>query len=81
MLTPETIKNIIRQGEGLTVEFKTSFGEDTVVALDAFANTKGGVAVIGVSDKGEVVGTLLNKESIASWINEVKSKTAKQSLR
>ena len=75
MLTSEIIKTSIQQGEGSTIEFKTSFGDEAIVALNAFANTKGGIVLIGVNNKGKIVGTQLNRESIAEWINETKSKT------
>lgn len=41
------LKNINRQGESDTVEFKTSFNDDVIVSLVAFANTKGGEVFTG----------------------------------
>ena len=75
MLTSEIIKSKIQQGESSTVEFKTSFSDEAIVALNAFANTKGGIVLIGVNNKGKIVGTQINKESIVEWVNETKSKT------
>ena len=75
MLTSEIIKNCIQKGEGSTIEFKTSFSDETIVTLNAFANTQGGIVLIGVNNKGKIVGIQLNRESIAEWVNETKSKT------
>ena len=61
--------------EDTFTEFKTSFSEEVVVSLVAFANAKGGEVYIGVNDKGNVVGVDLGKESVAKWINEIKHKT------
>ena len=62
--------------ESKTVEFKTSFNQDTIVSLVAFANAEGGSVYIGVSDDGKVCGVQLSPESETAWVNEIKSKTA-----
>ena len=62
--------------EGLTVEFKTSFNEEVIISLVAFSNATGGSVYVGIADDGEVKGVSIGKESIANWINEIKSKTA-----
>jgi ATP-dependent DNA helicase RecG len=68
----------LEEGESETLEFKTSFGPDTIETLAAFANAKGGVVLLGVSDDRIVKGVVLAKESISQWINEIKSKTSPQ---
>ena len=70
------IQNILRQGEGLKVEFKMTFNTEAIETLVAFVNAKGGSLYVGVGDNGEIVGVQLGKESIQQWINEIKSKTA-----
>ena len=62
--------------ESERVEFKTSFTNEVIVSLVAFSNAKGGVVYVGVADDGEVKGIQLGKETIAKWINEIKTKTA-----
>lgn len=57
------------------MEFKTSFSDEVIVSLVALANTKGGAVCIGVSDKGEIKGINLGKETVQNWINEIKGKT------
>lgn len=66
----------VPQAESKTVEFKTAFNQDAIVALVAFANADGGDVYVGVRDDGKVVGVQLAAESETSWVNEVKGKTA-----
>ena len=69
------LQQLISQGESETVEFKSSFNVATIESLVAFANTKGGSVLVGVSDKGKIEGVQLAQETIAEWLNEIKSKT------
>lgn len=57
-ISPEEIRRYVLEGESETVEFKLSFSTDPSIALTliAFANTKGGVLLLGISDTGEIVG-------------------------
>lgn len=70
MIDSEHINLLIREGEGLTVEFKERFtpriGEDMV----AFANTKGGVILLGVRDNRTVTGEPLTND-LKARINSV----------
>ncbi len=52
------IESIIRQGEGTTVEFKLRLPRPWRLAREiaAFANTLGGIIVIGVDDVSHIVG-------------------------
>jgi len=52
------IKARIEEGEGLRIEFKRGLGDLTAVgrAMCAFANSKGGVIIAGVTDSAEIVG-------------------------
>ena len=55
---PTDLLALIAQGESETVEFKRSVAEleQAVETVAALANTRGGLVLIGVSPKGEVVG-------------------------
>lgn len=55
--SPEGIAKVIAAGESERVEFKTRLPPTGVLGrtLAAFANTEGGLLLIGVGDKGEVV--------------------------
>jgi hypothetical protein len=56
--TPEDIRARIAEGEGKSVEFKRGLPRDekTARTLCAFANTRGGLLLIGVGDRGEILG-------------------------
>ena len=69
------IKNIIAGGEGLKVEFKRNFNNDTIVTINAFANTKGGIVIIGVDDHKKPIGVDVKKETLQNWLNEIRNKT------
>lgn len=52
------LKILVSQGEGASLEFKrkASFPEKIVREMIAFANTKGGVLLIGIADDGSLAG-------------------------
>lgn len=54
----EFIKNLIRQKEGKLLDFKLKITSREKIAktISAFANSEGGMLLIGVSDKKEVIG-------------------------
>ena len=61
--------------ESDTVEFKESFDREVVVTAGAFANTKGGTIFIGITDRGNVIGTLIGTESFKEWANTISQST------
>jgi ATP-dependent DNA helicase RecG len=63
------------KAESLHTEFKTSFSDEVIISLVAFCNAGGGAVYLGVEDNGNIKGIVLGKESIAEWLNEIKSKT------
>lgn len=64
ILDVKALKNLVRQGEGLCIEFKlkTNHPEKIVREIAAFANTEGGKLFIGVSDTKELVGLKYSDE-------------------
>lgn len=52
------LKNLVKQGEGLSLEFKlkSNHPEKIVREVVAFANAKGGKLIIGISDDKEIKG-------------------------
>lgn len=46
------IQHIVEKGENETIEFKTSFTDEVIVSLVAFANTQGGSVYVGIADSG-----------------------------
>ncbi|MBO7599376.1 MAG: putative DNA binding domain-containing protein, partial [Bacteroidales bacterium] len=61
--------------EDAKTEFKQSFSDDVIIALVAFANSKGGKVYVGMRDNGTVCGVSLGKEALQTWLNEIKQKT------
>ena len=58
----ETLELILKEGEGLRVEFKERYSSKLDRDIVAFANSRGGYLILGVNDKGNIVReTLTNK--------------------
>lgn len=62
---------IIQKGESEISEFKENFDKETIETVVAFTNTKGGVILIGISDKGEIKGIHIGKETLKDWANRI----------
>lgn len=69
------LKELIHQGESQTVECKENFDNEAIETAVAFANTKGGDILIGVSDKRQVKGTQIGKGTIKDWANRISQST------
>ncbi len=66
MPEPKSTIEIIKQGEGLTIEFKRIIDSPYKIAktLSSFANTSGGTLLIGIGNDGAILG-------ISSELNEL----------
>lgn len=65
------IKTIIEQGEGLRVEFKeckNALNKDVYETVCAFLNRSGGELLLGVNDKGAIIG--INSEYVQKIKND-----------
>lgn len=73
------IFELIRQGESLTVEFKSDLkclpDRELVAAVVALANTEGGVLLFGVEDDGTVTGLHANHANLAGLPALIANKT------
>ncbi|MCK4789906.1 MAG: putative DNA binding domain-containing protein [Desulfobacteraceae bacterium] len=69
-LTNRDLRIILKEGEGLTVEFKQQYSSRIDRDIVAFSNTKGGIIVLGVSDKGKMVGEKLTNK-LKAQINDL----------
>ncbi len=60
------VNNLIKEGEGFTIEFKRRISSPEKIArtLISFANTRGGTILFGVDDDGSVVGVESEKSEI-----------------
>ena len=58
----EQVALLIREGEGLVVEFKERYSSRIDQDIVAFANARGGSVLLGVSDDGKIVGETLTND-------------------
>lgn len=61
-ITTEQTKLLIREGEGLSAEFKERYTPRIDEDIVAFANAKGGTVLLGVRDDGTVAGERLTND-------------------
>ncbi len=71
-------EEIHRLVESQRLEFKESFGKDTVETVAAFCNATGGNILIGVDKKGNVKGVTVTEEILKEWVNAIKQATQPQ---
>ena len=64
---------LIKEGEGLTVEFKEKYTAKVVQDLVAFANSKGGKVIFGVTDSGHIKGENLSGQMKAEIFSFVRN--------
>jgi ATP-dependent DNA helicase RecG len=71
------IINLIQNGESEILEFKESKGEwkEIIKTISAFANTRGGAVLVGISNKGEISGVRIGKRTIEDLTNKIKENT------
>ena len=62
----QRVRKHIDEGEGPRTEFKRGLGDLTSVgkAISAFANSQGGLIILGVADSGEIIGVEEDRERI-----------------
>lgn len=70
------IRKLIKGGENEKVEFKMRFGDETIETITSFANATGGSVIVGINNSGQIIGINIGKETIQSWVNEIKNKTS-----
>ena len=69
------LRKLIKSGESETVELKASFNKEILETSGAFANTKGGVILIGISNTGEIKGFQIGKETLRDWAIQISQST------
>lgn len=71
----DELRKVFKKGESETTEFKEGFDKETIETAVAFANTKGGVILIGLSDKSRINGVQVGKETLKNWANQISQST------
>ncbi|MBU2561040.1 MAG: putative DNA binding domain-containing protein [Nanoarchaeota archaeon] len=73
----DEIKKLVAKKESATLEFKPGLSEpDRIVEVAcSFANARGGVIVVGVSDSGSVVGVDVGRQTVEQLSNKVVDNT------
>lgn len=71
-MTQEELKLLTEEGEGYILEFKESLNKRIIPEVVAFANSIGGKILIGVNDKGEIIGTDTSNKQRANIQNQIK---------
>jgi len=69
------LKKLLVSGETETLEFKENFDRETIETAGAFANTKGGTILIGISDINKVKGVQVGRETLKNWANQISQST------
>ncbi|GAB6101009.1 hypothetical protein JCM16138_02320 [Thermococcus atlanticus] len=62
------VSELIKKGEGETLEFKRELNDSVYKTLSAFANTDGGILLLGVGDDGTIYGFSGDLDSLARSI-------------
>lgn len=75
--SPREIRKYISQSESETLELKKSTGEwkEIIETISAFANTKGGIIIVGISSKGKATGIQIGEKTIEDLTNKIKENT------
>ena len=71
----KTIAEITKAGETETQEFKSAFNTDVIETAVAFANTRGGRILIGISDTGQPLAKQYGKEALRDYVNRIATAT------
>ena len=73
-MTLDELKQLVAGGESETVEFKTSTGQRTRIAetVCAMLNGSGGFVIIGVNDRGQLIGQQVSPRTIEHLTHELR---------
>lgn len=74
-VNPENISEVIAGGESETIEFKTSFNDESIEAVGAFSNSRGGSVFIGIGNSGEICGYQIGNKTIEDIANRIQEAT------
>jgi ATP-dependent DNA helicase RecG len=61
----------VNNDESEMLEFKENYDNETIETAGSFANTRGGIILIGVRSKGTITGTTITSETLKDWANQI----------
>jgi len=70
----DELRKLLGSGETETVEFKEKPNDSFYKTISAFANTKGGIVLLGVNKKGEIVGVKFSAKFLEDLTNRIVNK-------
>jgi ATP-dependent DNA helicase RecG len=73
-MSEKELEKLLKAGETETVEFKERLNESFYKTISAFANTKGGIILLGVDKKGSIVGVELSDKFLENLTNRIVNK-------
>lgn len=74
-MNQDELSELLKKGESETVEFKENLDKEAIETVGAFANTNGGIILIGVFDSGKVNGIQIGKGTLNDWTNQISLST------
>lgn len=69
---------LLKENESDHLAFRLIFGNETIETVAAFANSQGGVVLLGVSESKEIEGVPNAKTKIDHWFHEISTRTSPQ---
>lgn len=70
-MNEDELKKLISTGESITFEFKEQLTDSFYKSISAFSNTKGGIILLGVDNKGDIVGVESTNEFMENLTNRI----------
>ena len=67
----DSLIELFQSGESETLEFKETWGEATLKTIAAFANTRGGILLVGVDNRGQATGWQGADRELQAIVNQI----------
>lgn len=74
-MTEKELESLIKNRETRQIEFKESFGAETIETACAFANAAGEYIILGVDDNGDISKLPLRDEALRDYENRIATST------